>query len=375
MHVVRKITALGLMYASVLACSGAHAQTSTADHPQPAAHSRAASIAQFQQHLASLSEIVDNCARARNLKACDPALVGPDDRVPVVNGSRSEQRLIRYGWLRILLSKAEDPDVPANTPIKSTAQPKVGAVQENPPLSQLLKDAKDRLQSDLVESRQPWPAVLAHAAERNVMEQVLAGPEFRNLNTRTVRDSIFERIQNWLNRLFESIGNLKTRSAWIGRILVWGFITVVCVALAWSLIRLEHRWRVRLTPDNDLPAPGAPSAREWQLWMEDARRAAAAGQWREAIHLVYWAAISRLESRRLWPADRARTPREYLALIAPEDRRRSGLAQLTSAFERFWYGGRVAAEVDYKHAESVATMLISGGTHSDLPASEEGGAR
>jgi hypothetical protein len=70
------------------------------------------------------------------------------------------------------------------------------------------------------------------------------------------------------------------------------------------------------------PCPGAASAREWQLWLEDARKAAAAGQWREAIHFVYWAAISRLESRRLWPADRARTPREYLALVAPEDPRR-----------------------------------------------------
>jgi hypothetical protein len=83
--------------------------------------------------------------------------------------------------------------------------------------------------------------------------------------------------------------------------------------------------------------------------------------WREAIHLVYWAAIARLESRRLWPADRARTPREYLALIAPEDPRRAGLAALTGSFERTWYGGRAAIENDYRQAEAIAASLIEGG--------------
>lgn len=151
---------------------------------------------------------------------------------------------------------------------------------------------------------------------------------------------------------------------------MWGFILGVCIALAYSLLRLERRWRVRLTPDGDaVPAPGAASARDWQLWLADARRAAAEGAWREAIHFLYWAAISRLESRRLWPADRARTPREYLALVAQEDPRKPGLSRLTGTFERFWYGGRAASESDYKDAESLATTLIVGG------ASGEGGTR
>jgi hypothetical protein len=168
-------------------------------------------------------------------------------------------------------------------------------------------------------------------------------------------------VGNWLNRLFASVANLKSRSAWVGRAIVWGFIVGVCIALVYSLLRLERRWRVRLTPEHDeLPAPGAVSARDWQLWLEDARKAATSGKWRDAIHFIYWAAISRLESRRLWPADRARTPREYLALVAHEDPRRSGLTQLTATFERFWYGGRAAGENDYRAAESLATGLING---------------
>jgi hypothetical protein len=209
------------------------------------------------------------------------------------------------------------------------------------------------------------------------MQQVLAEPEFRDLQP-SVRDSVLEKFGNWLNRLFESAANLKARSAWVGRALVWGFILAVCVALVWSLLRLERRWRVQLTPDLDRPAPGAASARDWQLWLEDARSSASSGQWREAIHFLYWAAISRLESRRLWPADRARTPREYLALVASEDPRKPGLSQLTSTFERFWYGGRNAGECDYKKAEALASTLIAGGVPAasgELSTAPESGAR
>lgn len=76
---------------------------------------------------------------------------------------------------------------------------------------------------------------------------------------------------------------------------------------------------------------------------------------------MYWASISRLESGRLWPADRARTPREYLALISPEDPRWGRLAELTGRFERTWYGGRAAGEQEYRQAEAIASALISGG--------------
>jgi hypothetical protein len=79
------------------------------------------------------------------------------------------------------------------------------------------------------------------------------------------------------------------------------------------------------------------------------------------MHSVYWAAISRLESKRLWPADRARTPREYLALVAPDDPRRAGLATLTRSFERTWYGGRQTGESEFRKAEELAAGLIAGG--------------
>jgi len=51
---------------------------------------------------------------------------------------------------------------------------------------------------------------------------------------------------------------------------------------------------------------------------------------------------------------------------------------LTSSFERFWYGGRDAAESDYKSAESLASNLISGATPArsvEISVASEGGAR
>ena len=85
--------------------------------------------------------------------------------------------------------------------------------------------------------------------------------------------------------------------------------------------------------------------------------AAAAGAWREAIHSVYWASISRLESGRLWPADRARTPREYLGLLGGADPRKPTLTALTRSFERTWYGGREAAAADFNAAMHLAAEL------------------
>jgi hypothetical protein len=79
--------------------------------------------------------------------------------------------------------------------------------------------------------------------------------------------------------------------------------------------------------------------------------------WREAIHFLYWASIARLESMRLWPADRARTPREYLALMANADPRKTSLTELTRRFERTWYGGRSAADSEFDAALELARAL------------------
>jgi hypothetical protein len=321
----------------------------------------------------SLTTIVQACANSRDMKTCNPTLVGPDDQLPLSrSGANPGHRLIRYGWLRVLLSKAQDKDRPsadnASPADKSIVIPKDATSDPVLPApattTQLLQDAQTRLANDLAQTDATPGPQPDYTQQRDAMNKILAGRDFRNLEQTTPRDSLLEDLGNWLNSLFDSAARFGARAAWIGFLIKWGFIIVICVALVLGLIRLERRWRIRLVPEAGRPAPGAASARDWQLWLEDARQAAAAGLWREAIHFVYWASISRLESRRLWPADRARTPREYLALVAPEDPRKPSLATLTGSFERTWYGGRAAAEGDYRTAEQLANALISSSTGS-----------
>jgi hypothetical protein len=401
-----RLPLLGAALAAVLCTPSAYGEAAAPAAAQGDAHD--VTLSEYRQHLGALSAVVAACAKARDSKSCDPALAGQDDRVPLSTTPQAERRLVSYRWLRALLLKAQEKDESTEkapvkalikspdktqgegqkkdqgqTPGKPVAGPVLGVKPDSdaettrppkPTTSQLLQAAEARLTQDIAQADAaaagPAAAAADHAQERETMKQVLAGRDFRGLKAPTAQDSALEKLGAWLNRLFASAAKLKAGAAWVGRAMVWGFILAVCVGLAWALLQLERRWRIRLVPESYGPAAGAASARDWQLWLADARRCASAGQWREAIHFVYWAAISRLESKRLWPADRARTPREYLALVRAEDPRRAGLATLTGSFERSWYGGRAAGESDYLRAEELAAGLIAGsGTAS------EGGGR
>lgn len=376
---------------TALAAALAHAEA----HPVAAANTPAAGAAreqnvtidEYRAHLIALSAIVDACAKARDAKSCDPGLVGSNDLLPLGNGAQAARRPIRYTWLRLLLLKAQKPDEkveqPKVTPQGTQQAEKKIPVQQypgaeeiipappKPTTSQLLEAAKARLATDLaqIDGKQVTPD--PHAGERAGLKKILSGREFANLEDPATKNSFKEKLGNWINRFFGFLSTATEGAAWIGLAFRVGVIVLVSVGLVLGLLQLERRWRVRLTPElSGIPAPGAASARDWQLWLNDARSSASAGEWRVAIHFAYWAAISRLESKRLWPADRARTPREYLALVGAEDARKPGLASLTGSFERTWYGGRAASETDYRAAEELAERLIAGTNNA-----AEGGAK
>src|SRR5207244_11963010 len=64
-----------------------------------------------------------------------------------------------------------------------------------------------------------------------------------------------------------------------------------------------------------------------------ASEAVAAGDYREAVRLAYWAGVYRLEELGQWRVERTRTHREYLRMLPRESSRHAPLAAITERFE------------------------------------------
>ena len=181
---------------------------------------------------------------------------------------------------------------------------------------------------------------LQHAA----LNSILARREFRNVHGETWINQLQQKIKQWLVRL---IGRVISTSAIpaISDIVVYGLIVVAVLALAfWMYRSLREEVRVETL----LPAGSPVSAREWPLWVADARSAAAGGDWANAVHLAYWAGISFLEAQGSWRADVARTPREYLRLLPAPSRHQTTLRSMTSRLESVWYAMQSADEATFR---------------------------
>jgi hypothetical protein len=197
----------------------------TAPTPQSANHPHDASLDDYRNHLRALIPLVQACAKARDMKTCDSTLVGPDDEVPISTAPNAERRLVRYGWVRVLLSQAQDKDAPPpklKTARASTDEPTWENVRPVPPTTtQLLQDAQKRLSSDLAQvdaAAAPLPDPTPnHAQELAAMKQVLAGSEYRNLEEIDPKDSAREKFANWLNNLLLSMMKASARAPWLGR--------------------------------------------------------------------------------------------------------------------------------------------------------------
>jgi hypothetical protein len=191
------------------------------------------------------------------------------------------------------------------------------------------------------------------SADRAKMNAILAQPEFGSHNPGWL-DRINKRIEAFLIRLRDGVLSfllriLRRLFGWsaiptVSKFVVYALIGAALLALIYIVYRTIWRGRddTEIVP-RDLPV----SAKEWAIWLAEARAAAAKGEWRDAIHLAYWAGISFLERQGFWKPDRARTPREYLRLLSASSEHRDTLAALTRIFELAWYAKRDASEVTF----------------------------
>jgi hypothetical protein len=182
------------------------------------------------------------------------------------------------------------------------------------------------------------------SSRRSLLNDILSRSEFHNVHGQDWMDRFKQRIRDLLFRLLEQVVSSSSIPI-ISDLLVYGLIVVAVIAVAYWMYR-SLRDGSRL--ETIMPASVPVSAKEWPLWLSEARAAAGRGEWRDAIHLAYWGGISFLEAQGAWRPDRARTPREYLRLLPATSGHHPALRALTMRLEGVWYGMQVAGSEGFE---------------------------
>lgn len=189
------------------------------------------------------------------------------------------------------------------------------------------------------------PSAPGQGRARGKLDEILSRREFQEIQGPTWFDQLRVRVQNWildfLDKVFGGIG----RHPALGTTLLW--LAVGGSVFLLMLFLMRYFLKSTESEGLNLEATGQVSP-TWKDWARDALAAAGRGDYRDAIHLAYWAGIFRMEELGAWQADRARTHREYLRLLAADDAHRAPLAQMTSRFELVWYGGNPASARDFE---------------------------
>jgi hypothetical protein len=283
----------------------------------------------YRAHLAKLRVLVQSCeAKAQ---ACDANAVGNDEEVQLQGlgvGANVNSFEARYGWLRDTLKSAQNAG--------------------NKNRDEELRKAEARLDDALREAsgEVSAPADLAQAQQR--ANAILGHPEFATAQEDSIWERMWAHIFRWLDKVLGSLAGFGERSPWIGPAMEWGLIGLALVSLlVWAMRVLQRqRLAVRVEEARQIE-PWEEAARNWRALADEQ---ASRGEWREAVHCLYWASIAMLEGRKLWVANRSRTPREYVRLLEVGSTRWKLLRQQTQGFERVWYGLNNAAQQDYEHA-------------------------
>lgn len=217
----------------------------------------------------------------------------------------------------------------------------------DPQIQQELTQQLDSLKQDAQQFEQPAPD---STSTRAALAQILARGEFHRVHGPTWLDQLKYRILRWLIRILSHLFGSASVPV-IGKGLIWSLVALAVLVTAFFVYRaIKQGSRFEQLVPQVMPV----SAKHWQLWMQEAQAAARKGQWREAIHLAYWAGISFLEQSGLWKPDKARTPREYIRLLPATSAQRASLATLTRMLELTWYGNQQASSESF--AETVALL-------------------
>ncbi len=212
----------------------------------------------------------------------------------------------------------------------------------------LVQEIQDHLKylSDEAAAYEGQPPDVEHA--RQQVKAILARREFAKVSGPSARDLLLAKVLHWLERVLDKLFSARGTSFPVAQALIYLLIAVAIAVLAvWITRRLMRP--AASVPQREI-VPFSPSAKGWRAWLAEARALAQQQEWRESVHLAYWAGIAFLEERGSWKPDRARTPREYLRLLNARAATYPALTALTRKFEVIWYGHREASQADFQDA-------------------------
>ena len=213
------------------------------------------------------------------------------------------------------------------------------------------RDLEDRLQLMLLDSRSlarisgPSPAIA-----RAKLDEILKRREFRSVRATNAKEELWDQFIDWLWKLADKLFNRVGSHPDATRVLLWGAVIVLgLVFLRWLIYSLSNVpfsnlsfHRKQLVPQQEEPAG------TWNEWVQRARAAAARGDFRDAVRIIYGAAVRRIAEAGTWQVDPARTHREYARLLPPVSVQRPRFLAITACFELVWYGSAKASATDYE---------------------------
>jgi hypothetical protein len=187
----------------------------------------------------------------------------------------------------------------------------------------------------------------ASGSARAQLKRILGRAEFVQTPPSPL-ELLREQIIQWIQELVRRIFGAAAAHPVISELLFW---VVVAACVGFLAVWFFGWWNSGRLPALPQPPEAPRHLLSWQQWLAEAHRAAAAGDWRAAIHAAYWAAVARLQLSGALPEDGTHTPREYLRLYAADaSQSREALAALTAALERFWYAGRAVSAGDFRES-------------------------
>lgn len=194
--------------------------------------------------------------------------------------------------------------------------------------------------------------------QRAQLEQILARHEYL---PEEKKESV---LRKWINRFWDKLSSLLSRlfggrSPSAGRysggtVSIFRIIMtlILLAAASFGLVKLLRRWQRKRKDDKDnsvrevLGEELADDVTAAELLIK-ANELARQGDFRAAIRRAYIALLCELEQRGKVRLHRAKTNRDYLDELKPEQLLYPTFSVMTGAFEHVWYGHEQATESEY----------------------------